>query len=247
MNILLYTILFLVGIIVGSFWKRAIYRIPRNMKLTKKVSYYKDANHKLTYEEVIQELSFMLLGGVILVVLAKILQIDASNLKISAVMIYLFTALYLTVLILIAGIDKENIKIEKRILIFGIITSILYIVYLYSIEPSSIYINTISLGIYVILLVVDTSLLRMYAKNSYIVDILMLLNIILIFAETEMFIYTIIMSIIAILIYMILLKIKQKKTGNKKIKLSRIPVGYFISISNIIILFMMNFIISYCI
>ena len=37
MNIFLYTMLFLIGALVGNFWKMAIYRIPRNIELTKKI------------------------------------------------------------------------------------------------------------------------------------------------------------------------------------------------------------------
>ena len=58
---------------------------------------------------------------------------------------------------------------------------------------------------------------------------------------------TVIMTIIAILIYMLIKNLIQKKVGNKKTKFNQIPVGYFIGASNIIILFMMTFITNCCI
>ena len=75
-----------------------------------------------------------------------------------------------------------------------------------------------------------------YAKNSYTVGILMLFNIILIFSEVDIFAYTMSMTAIEILSYLLVLKINQKKNGNKKIKIDKIPVGYFVSASNIIVL-----------
>lgn len=217
MNILLYMTLFLIGIIMGSFWQKIIYRKPRN----------------------IIQIFYLLLGGITFVVFGKMLEIDANHLQLSAMIIYLFSVLYLSTLIIIAGIDQTHIKIEKDIITNGIIVSIMYIVYLYIIDPSSIYFNILCLAIYIMLLIADTIFLRRYARNSYTIGILMLLNIILIFSEIDIFIYTAIMASIEILIYIVISKIKQKKNGNKKIKFDEIPVGYFISASNIIILFVL--------
>ena len=61
-------------------------------------------------------------------------------------------------------------------------------------------------------------------------------NIILVFSETKILAYTIAITAIEILIYLLILKINQKRNGNKKIKIDRIPVGYFVSASNIIVL-----------
>ena len=172
-------------------------------------------------------------------ILAKIMQIDANYLQLSSIMMYLFAVLYLTIIIIIAGIDKEYIKIEKKVITSGIIISMIYIIYLYLIDSSTIYFNSICLGVYLILLGLDTFLLKTYAKNSYVIGILMLLNIILIFSKIEIFYYTIIMTIVEILLYILILKMQQKKNGNKKIKFNEIPIGYFISVSNIIIFIMM--------
>ena len=241
MNIFLYIVLFLIGIIVGNFWQRAIYRIPRNISIMKKNVSYIDSEHKSEFSKKILQLFYLLLGGILFVVFGKMLEIDANNLRLSPIIMYLFTILYLTTLIIIAGIDQKYIEIDKRITTSGIIISMMYIVYLYIIDPSSIYFNTICLAIYLVLLTVDTIFLRRYAKNSYTIGILMLLNIILVFSEIEIFAYTMIMTTVEILIYMLILKINQKKNGNKKIKLDKVPVGYFISVSNIIVLFMLAF------
>ena len=239
MNIFLYVILFLIGAIVGSFWQRAIYRIPRNISMMKKGVTYIEPESKSKFLKRLVHLFYPLLGGISFVVFGKILEIDTNSLKISSVIMYLFTILYLTTLVIIAGIDQKSIKIEKKMTTSGIIISLIYIVYLYIVDPSSIYFNTVCLAVYLILLTIDTILLRKYAENSYTIGILMLLNIILVFSETEIFAYTMVMTAIEIIIYMLILQLNKKKNGNKKIRLDKVPVGYFILVSNIAILFLL--------
>ena len=68
-------------------------------------------------------------------------------------------------------------------------------------------------------------------------DMLILLSIILMFLDVRILFYTIWASILAIVIDLIILKMRQKKTGNKKIKLNEIPIGFFICTSNIAIIY----------
>lgn len=268
MNIFLYTIIFIIGTVFGSFYTLAVYRIPQNIDIVKKHSYCPNCNKKLGFFELIPVLSYLilggkckhckqkirirylileLLGGISFLILAIALRINVSTLNIQAIIVFTFTILYFTAIILISGIDKEYKKIDKRVLAYGIIISILYMIYLYTIDATSIYRYAIYLAIYIILLATDTFLLRRHAEDSYINDILILLNTILIFTGAEIFIMTVIMTIIAILIYMLIKNLIQKKVGNKKTKFNQIPVGYFIGASNIIILFMMTFITNCCI
>ena len=236
MNILLYIALFLIGVIVGNFWQRAIYRIPRNISLTRKGVTCIEPEGKSKGSKKLLQIFYLLLGGISFIIFAKFLEININSLKLSSIVMYLFTVSYLTMLVIIAGIDNKYVNIEKKVITTGIIVSIMYIVFLYIIDPSSIYFNTICLASYMILLIIDTVFLRRYAKNSYTVGILMLFNIILIFSEVDIFAYTMSMTAIEILSYLLVLKINQKKNGNKKIKIDKIPVGYFVSSSNIIVL-----------
>lgn len=266
MNIYFYTILFIMGTVFGSFYTLAVYRLPKNIDIIKKHSYCPNCEHKLGFLELIPVFSYIflggkckqckqkiriryllleILGGISFIILGMALQMDVYTLNLQTILVYGLTILYLTAIILISGIDKEYRKIEKRVLAYGIIISIIYMIYLYTVEATSIYRYAIYLAIYIILLCIDTFLLRKYAKNSYAIDILMLLAIIFIITEIEIFILTLIMSIIAILIYIFIKKLTQKRNGNKKIKLEEIPIGFFIGASNIIILFMMAFITNY--
>ena len=63
-----------------------------------------------------------------------------------------------------AGIDKEKREINRDVLAYGIILSILYMIYLYIIEKNSIYRYIIYLVLYVIILLVNNITLKKYAK-----------------------------------------------------------------------------------
>ena len=266
MNVFLYAIIFIMGTVFGSFYTLAVYRIPKNIDIVKKHSYCPNCNHKLGVFELIPVLSYIflggkckeckqkirirylileVLGGVSFVILAKALKLDVYHLNLSSIIVFAFTVLYLTAIILISGIDKEYRKIDKRVLAYGIIISIIYMIYLYTIDATSIYRYAIYLVIYMVFLSIDTFLLRRYAKDSYIVNIIMLLNLMLIFTEIEILTYTLIMTVMAVLIYILIIKITQKKTINKKFNLNEIPIGFFLGASNIIVLFMITFIGSY--
>ena len=239
MTIFLYTMLFLIGVIVGNFWKNAIYRIPRNISLKQKgISYIEPNNNS----EKKSKLFYIILGGVLSVIFGKILKININSLNFTSILVYIFTILYITVLIIIAGIDQKNLRIEKGVLAGGIILSIFYIMYLYGIDPTSINMSIIYLGMYIILLAIDTFIIKRYAENSYTIGILMLFDIIFMFTGADVFIYTLIITAIEILVYLLIEKIKQKKNGNRKIKLNDIPVGYFVSVSNIFAMIILSII-----
>ena len=268
MNIFLYVIIFITGTVFGSFYTLAVYRIPKNIDIIKKHSYCPNCEHKLGFWELIPVLSYILLGGkckhckqkirirylilellggVSFVVLALSLSININTLNLQTLILYALTILYFTAVVLIMGIDKEYIKIDKRVLAYGVIISILYMIYLYTIGITSIYRYAIYLAIYVILLSYDAFLLKKKAEENYIIDVLIFLNIIQIFTKAETFILTVLVTAIAILIYVLNKKIVQKKEGNKKIKLSEMPIGYLIGISNIAVLFIVTFITNYVI
>ena len=268
MNIFLYAIIFIMGTVFGSFYTLAVYRIPRHIDIIKKHSYCPNCNHKLGFFELIPVLSYIclggkckhckqkirprylileLLGGVVFVLFAIIFNISIENLSKDNIIIYVFTILYLTEIILISGIDKEYNKINKNVLAYGIIISIIYMIYLYTIDATSIYRYAIYLAIFAIILLTDTFLLKRYAIESNIINLLTLLNIILIFTETKVFVATIITTIFEICLYIIIEKSKQKRFTNKKIDISKIPIGFFIGTSNLIILLAISFTNNYII
>ena len=71
-------------------------------------------------------------------------------------------------------------------------------------------------------------------KDSYTIDTLILLNIMLMCWDVRILFYTVWITILTILIDLIILKIRQKKSGNKQIKLSEVPIGFFLCVSNMV-------------
>lgn len=239
MNILFYTILFVIGLVIGSFWADQAIKLPKSLDMRK--THYSRYKHDVA----ISELTYILLGGITSVILANILGIHIGEIDVIKIIIYIFSMLYITALVLMGGIDRVYTKIEKRVLAFGIVASIMYMIYLVTIDLASLHLSAIYLFIYIVLLTIDTFLLRRYAKDSYIVNILMLLTIILAFTDLRVLTYTIIMAFVAIILDILMQQSQKNKNGNKKFKMNEISVGYFISASNMIVLFMIRVLENY--
>ena len=103
MNAILYTTIFIIGTLFGSFYTLAVYRIPRKKDITHTHSFCPNCNHKLGFFELIPVLSYIFLGGkcknckqkirprylileilsgVTFLIFAYIFKIDANNLDI---------------------------------------------------------------------------------------------------------------------------------------------------------------------
>ena len=231
MNILFYAVLFLLGVFVGKFYKLAIYRMPRNMDIFKK-HYFGDMNEENNSK--VLEILYSIFIGAIFILIAYILKLDVYSFSVSSVIRYFITILYFSTLIIIAGIDKENVKIEKNMLFFGTSIALVYMMYMCVINKAIIYKYVIYLIIHIVLMMLDMYLLKKRAKDSYTIDTLILLNIMLMCWDVRILFYTVWITILTILIDLIILKIRQKKSGNKQIKLSEVPIGFFLCVSNMV-------------
>ena len=241
------------GITFGSFYTLAVYRIPKGIDITHKHSYCPNCNHKLNFLDLIPIFSYIFLGGkcryckqkiksryliletlsgLFFVGIAYLMRINIYNLEIIKIVEYAFFVLYFTFIILMSGIDKEYKKINKPVLVYGIIISIMYIVYLYIIEKASIYRYVIYLVAFVLLLLVDTITLKKHAKNNYTYSILIALIIMTIFTGEYVTISSVIYALLAIAIDLVLKKIKNKKNNTKNKE--KEPIGLYLSVFNIL-------------
>ena len=142
---------------------------------------------------------------------------------------------------LIIGIDKEYKNINNKVLIFGFIAQVIYILYLYIFES----INIHRYGIYLIVLIILSIFALKYKK--YILQNLIYLTYIMFFINNLNIIFVIILSI---MIYGSLyivhvgadtsVRLLKNNTGNMKI--NKIPIGFCIGISSIIVVIIQNFI-----
>ena len=154
------------------------------------------------------------------------------NLEKLKIIEYIFFVLYFTFIILMAGIDKESRTINKPVLMYGVIISIMYIIYLYIIEKTSIYRYVIYLVLFIILLLLDTITLKKHAKNNYTYSILITIIIMAIFTGEYVTISSIITTLLATSITLLVKKLKNKRTTqqyNEKVK-----IGLYLSIFDII-------------
>ena len=257
MNIFLYIILFIIGTLFGSFYTLAVYRIPKRQDIVHTHSYCPNCNHKLGLLDLFPIFSYIFLGGkcryckekirprylilevlsgILFVTIAYLMKIDITYFSITKIADYCFIVLYITFVILKSVIDKENRKIDKYVNIYGIGISILYMVYLCIVEKTNIYRYGIYLGFYVIVLILDTITLKKYAKSTYINGILTTIITMLVFTGGYITINTIIVTLLAISIYVLLYKTKRLLNKNiqidKKI-LKQMTIGFYLGLSNI--------------
>ena len=259
MDYIIYLLIFCMGTVFGSFFTLAIYRIPLRQDITHTRSYCPNCNHKLSFFDMIPILSYIFLGGkcryckqiirpryVLLEIISGIVFVlFAISIKFNlftifntqAVVYFAMGLLYLAILFIIAGIDKEKIRIEKPVLLFGFICITLYISYLYIVEhDTNIYRYVIYYVLACILTIISTVYLRKKAKNSYPIDILLLAIFMTLYTYEVVCIYTIIITLIAIAIQLIINKLV-KNNG----KHPEMPIGFYLCVANIITLIATNF------
>ena len=260
MNAFIYTIIFIIGTLFGSFFTLAVYRIPKKLDITHTHSFCPNCNHKLGFFELIPVLSYIflrgkckkcgqkiriryflleILSGLTLLLLAIAMKIDIYNINTSYLINFAFLSLYLVAIFLIAGIDKEHKQIEKSVLYYAILISTMYIIYLCIMDSSSIYRYAMYLIAFIILLIIDNMNLRNYAKESYTVSILILLAIMAIFTGEIVTISTSITTLLIIFLIIVIKKLKNSLNKCKKQKINipnKLHIGLYLGVSNIIFL-----------
>ena len=260
--------IFISGIFFGSFFTLAVYRIPIGENITHKHSYCPNCNHKLHVLDLIPVLSYIflrgkcrycgnpiriryflleILSGMTFVLLGISMKFSIFTLDKLSVINYSVTVLYFTALFIIAGIDKEKRYIHKSVLLYGLVVVCSYIIYLCTLGNTNIYRYVIYLLMMIIWIFVDTFCLINKAESKYFVDILMLCNFFLLESNCETLIATVIISIF--LIYVV----KAYKNIRRKLKKAlvvdeseqKIPLGFYLSVSNIIVIILTNFVVNY--
>ena len=260
MNIILYILIFIMGTVFGSFFTLAVYRIPKRQDIIHTHSYCPNCNHKLVFLDLIPVFSYIfllgrcryckekirpryfileILSGIVFVLLAYLMNISIDNLKATVLAEGAFMALYLCFIFIMAGIDAENRKIEKPISMYGVLLSIAYIVYLCVVENNNIYRYIIYLIFYIFILLLDTITLKKYAKNSYLNGLVTIFITMAIFTGEYIAINTILMTLIATAINLLVHKLRnigKRVKREEKNHLKDINYGLYLGMSNILYL-----------
>ena len=92
--------------------------------------------------------------------------------------------------------------------------------------------------------------LKRKGKDSYTIDILMLSIFIILYTYEAVYIYTVIITLVAVAIQLIINSIVKRKKNSKyvkgiKIENSKIPIGFYMGVANIMALFITNFTMFY--
>ena len=253
MNVVFYIIIFIIGLLLGDFYVTSARRMKKGKKIFSIHSYCSNCGEKLKILEKIPILSYLflkgkckhcnkkikiqyilgeILAGILFLLIAVMLDINATSIT-----SFIFIILYFSYIILAMIMDKEARNIPQKLLTYGIIISLIYIVYLCIIDRTAIYKNAIYLLIMVILLLIDTINTKKLAQESYVIELLTTLLIMLIFTEEITCILTIIGTLITIALYILINKISKIKSKGKKDKnkfSSRIRIILIMGILNII-------------
>ena len=269
MNLILYILIFIIGMLFGSFYTLAVYRIPKRQDIVHTHSYCPNCNHKLGFLDLIPIISYVvlkgkcrycknkirprylileMLSGLLFVAMSLVMDFRLETLAITKIIEFCFMILYITFIILMAGIDKENRKMDKLVSVYGIVISIMYMVYLCIVEQANIYRYGIYLILYIIVLIFDTITLKKYAKNSYVIGILWMIITMIIFTGEYITSNAIICTLLAISFYLLLHKIKERKKKNKKTEkqiANHLSIGFFLGTFNILMLLLVLFVTNY--
>ena len=254
MEIFLELMIFIMGTFFGSFFTLAVYRIPLKKDITHERSFCPNCNHRLEFLDLIPVWSYIFLGGkcrycgqkiriryLLFEMLSGIVFVTAYNslhihnifLDMNKIVLFLqFVFLYVTIVI-VSGIDKEYRKINTSVLLFGSIMQIIYILYLYIMEKSSIYRYGIYFGIFILIYIINKILQK--KKENYFLEILLLISYILFTCLEKCTIVTILCTVIIIL----LAKMCRKKEFQK------ISIGFYLGTFAIILKIVENYIIFY--
>ncbi len=254
MEYLFYLFIFIIGIVFGSFYTLAVYRIPKKEDILHTHSYCPECQHKLGFLDLIPLFSYAFLrgkcrycgkkirpryfiiefiSGCFFVALAYLMKFNVENLTAIKAIDFSFMVLYFTYIILMAGIDKENRQIQKGVNIYGIAISIGYMIYLYIIEEPSIYRYGIYLMFSIVCLGLDSITFRKYAKHTYIYGLIITTIIMAIFTGEFVMYETVLTVLLAIAIYVAIKKIQNKRKKDKEPVFQKMQIGYMLGIANI--------------
>lgn len=152
MDIIVYVFMFVIGVLLGSFYTLAVYRIPLKQDITHTRSYCPKCNHRLNFLDLIPVFSYVFLGGkcrycknkirpryfiieilsgIVFLIFGILLKIDLLNIDYSKIVTLLYGTMFLSTIFIVTGIFKEHKKVQLSVFNFGIITQIIYMIYLY--------------------------------------------------------------------------------------------------------------------
>ena len=146
-------------------------------------------------------------------------------------------ALYIIFLFLVGQIDKERRIIDKRVLIYGFIISILKVLSDYFISKSENATYNLNRIIFYLVFIIILNLIsiKRKEKENYYLSLMMVCIIMSIFTYEITTILSIIYAILIVAIKLLINKFFSEKNNVKMKKNEKMPVTFYLAISNIFI------------
>ena len=251
MNIFLYMILFIIGAFCGSFAELTAYRMPLKISWKKK-AFCENCNKALSIYDQIPILSYIMLKGkcrycknkiskskiiteiifgIAFIFLGLFYNLNVNTINIVKILEIILGGMYITFLAIIILIDLKNKTLNDQSIIFGIIISILNIIFKYvhdkEFRPSQIIVYMV---IFIVIALISTLFSKKKNRHQYLFNNIFLILIMNFFVTEITMILTISTTLLIIGFKTILMKIYKKSTNEK------IPISAYIGISNYIIL-----------
>lgn len=248
-QIIFYIAFYIIGVVLGSFFTLATYRIPLKQDILYTRSYCPKCNNKLKSLDLIPILSYIFLGGqcrychekispryiiiemfsgLFYLLFVMSLKIDIYNIKFFKIVNLVYGTLIISAFFIIGGIAKEHKILSKGTVLFGLIVSVLYMIYLYIVQ-CNIYRYIIYFVVISMLFILGKLIKNINYKKYYNILVLLLFSII----STNEIIF-IVSSIFTFLIHLFLYVINKKEYKNW--------IFYF-SFLNILFMIVYNFMI----
>lgn len=263
MEIIIYSVIFIIGTLFGSFFTLAVYRIPLGENIVYKHSFCPNCKEKLKFKDLIPIFSYIFLGGkcaycgkkirirylllevlsgMVFLLFAISLKINFFSIDFNKIEYFSMFLLYIASLFIIAGIDKENKNVQRSLLVFGLVLSSCYMTYVCIHDIQAIYTYIIYLVLTIVLLIADIIYTKKKMAQSYVIGCLMLILYMIVFTGSKLTYITIACTLILLAIETLVIKLKkntvEKNETKKNIKL---PIAFNLSIINILVIIISNF------
>ncbi len=249
-EIFLYTALFIMGSVFGSFFTLAVYRLPRKENITYVRSHCTSCNHKLNFLDLIPIWSYIFLGGkcryckekirsryilletfsgLVFLLVALSLKISAFSTMIEFINLA-FIYLFLCAVFIIGGIDKETFTIHDGTILYGLVVAMAYGIF-NTYKGLSMKYALVGFIAYPLVFFLINLAIKTIKKSEDLpigfgdIEYIALIGLFLGFGMQSL---SILLAIVLGIIYVITLKIKKKEI--------KIPFGFLLSISTAVVI-----------
>lgn len=265
-EIVFYSLIFIIGTLFGSFATLAVYRLPLKKDIVKERSFCPNCGHKLGFLDLIPVFSYIFLGGkcryckenirpryfiieiisgLVAVLLFFKMQIPVYEVSMAILLDFIYLTIFATTMVIIAGIDREKKIIFRPVIVFGTLLCLGYMLYLCIVgqfENANMYRYIIYIASIILLYFINSC-----KCDSYIIDLVMIVEYMQLFLRTEDVMITILVTVLITLWRIVHEKMKpvDKSDILKEDEPSTIelPIAFYMAVATFAVMFIQTLII----